>query len=100
MNSQTQIPGSILPAGWLGRVVATLVAASVAVVGLFFFAFALVAAAVLASIVALRIWWVSRKLRTPKDDGVIEGSYSVEPEQTLVIPAENGRSEVLPPAGK
>ena len=93
MNSQTQIPGNILPATWVGRVIATLVAASIAVVGLFFFAFALIAATVLAIIIAARIWWVSRKLRAQRDDGVIEGSYSVETEQTLVIPQERNGSD-------
>lgn len=100
MNSQTQIPGNILPASWLGRVIATLVAASVAVVGLFFFAFALVAAAVLAIIVAVRIWWVSRKLRARRDQDVIEGSYSVESEPVQSIRSEEAAGVTLPSAPK
>jgi predicted lipid-binding transport protein (Tim44 family) len=65
----------------MGRLIATIVAASLAVAGLFFVAFALVAAVVLASIVAVRIWWVVRKLRTQRDKDVIEGSYSIESEK-------------------
>ncbi|MCE9642586.1 MAG: hypothetical protein K8S22_20910 [Betaproteobacteria bacterium] len=100
MNSQTQIPGNILPATWVGRVIATLVAASIAVVGLFFFVFALVAAAVLAIIVAARIWWVSRKLRAQRDQDVIEGSYSVEREPVQPLSSEDVGSSTLPPTSK
>jgi len=95
MNYQTQIPSNVLPATWIGRVIAALIAASIAVVGLFFFAFALLAAALIAAIVAARIWWISRKLRARRDQDVIEGSYSVEPEQTQAIQAKYIDEDVL-----
>ena len=81
MNHQTRIPANLLPTTWMGRLIAAIVVASLAVAGLFFLAFALVAAAVLASIVAVRIWWLLRKLRTQRDKDVIEGSYSIESEK-------------------
>lgn len=84
MNYQSRISASLLPTTWIGRLIATIVAASVAVVGLFFLAFALVAAALLATIVAVRIGWLLRKLRMQRNKDVIEGSYSIESEKPPV----------------
>ena len=100
MNYQTRIPGSLLPTTWMGRLIATIVAAALRVAGLFFVAFALVAAAVLALVVAVRIWWVVRKLRTQRDNEVIEGSYSIESEPTQRIPTYSTRGDSNPPDTK
>ena len=89
MDHQTQTPPKLLPATWLGRLIAVLVASALAVVGLFFVAFALIAAVIVVAIVVARIWWVSRKMRTARNKDVIEGSYSVEIER-----------DPLPPPGK
>jgi predicted lipid-binding transport protein (Tim44 family) len=83
MQNQSRISARIFPVTVLGRIVIALIAATLAVVGLFFVAFALVAAAIVAAIVAIRIWWVMRKIRAQRDDGVIEGTYSTEPDQAL-----------------
>ena len=93
MNTQTRLPGSVIPTTWMGRLVATIAAGALAVAGLFFIAFALVAVAVIAAIVALRVWWIFRKSRMQRDDHVIEGSYSVESEQTELIPSSEIRHD-------
>jgi len=85
MTYQKQISAGVLPASWVGRLIAALIAASLALVGLFFIAFALVAAGVLAAVVAVRIWWVIRRLRAQRDSNVIEGSYSVAPGHALPV---------------
>ena len=69
-------------------------------IGLFFVAFALIAAAVAAAMVIARIWWVSRKLRAQGDMDVIEGSYSIEAESTPAVRAENVISGTVPPNPK
>ena len=69
----------------MGRLVATITAGALAVAGLFFIAVALAAAVVIAAIIALRVWWIFRKSRMQQDVDVIEGSYSVEPEQSELI---------------
>lgn len=88
MNHQSQIRTNILPATWVGRVITILIATALAVVGLFFVAFALIAVAVLAAIVAVRMWWIFRKLRAQQDKDVIEGAYSIESEQTHTVRSE------------
>ena len=97
MNTQTRVPPpSFLPATILGRVITALIAIACAVLGLFFFAFALLAAAVLATILAIRVWWVFRKLRAQRDKDVIEGSYSVETEVTQALPMEDAGANSPP----
>ena len=96
MNHQTRIPLGIIPTSWLGRVSATLVAAALAVVGLFFLAFALIAAALIAGIVIVRIWWALRKLRAQREAGVIEGSYSVETDATPAVVSREIDPAALP----
>ena len=93
MNYQTRLTGSVVPTTWIGRLVATIAAGALAVAGLFFIAFALVAAAIIAAIVALRVWWIFRKSRMQRDADVIEGSYSVESEQNDPLPSSKIRHE-------
>ena len=88
MMNQTRVPPGIIPRTLLGRVAAALIATSIAVVGLFFLVFALIAATVLGAVVIARIWWISRKLRAQRDAGVIEGSYSVHVESPPSLPAQ------------
>jgi predicted lipid-binding transport protein (Tim44 family) len=92
MVNQTRIPPGILPRTLLGRVAAALIAASIAVIGLFFLVFALIAAAVIGAIVIVRIWWIARKLRAQRDADVIEGSYSVQVESPPSLPAQGGEA--------
>src|SRR4051812_7497458 len=94
MTDQTRIPPGLIPRTLLGRVAAALIATSIAVVGLFFLVFALIAAAVLGAVVMARIWWLSRKLRAQRDAGVIEGSYSVHVESPASLPAQGSDASV------
>jgi hypothetical protein len=100
MNPQPRITARIFPATLIGRLIALCIAIGLAVVGLFFVAFALVAAALTAAIVAVRVWWVLRKLRARRDLGVIEGSYSVEVDQPQTDHSARAVSDNLPPAPK
>ena len=93
MNYQTRLTGSVVPTTWMGRLVATIAAGALAVAGLFFIAFALVAAAVIAALIALRVWWIFRKSRMQRDDDVIEGSYSVESEPNELIASSKIRRD-------
>jgi hypothetical protein len=97
MRYQTRIPSGVVPQTWWGRLAATLLAVSLAVIGLFFLVFALIAAILIAALVIARIWWLSRKLRVQRDASVIEGAYSVEVEPTRTLPAENAESVARPP---
>jgi predicted lipid-binding transport protein (Tim44 family) len=97
MSYRKRIPTGVIPQTWLGRVAAALIAASLAVIGLFFLVFALVAATLIAVLVIARIWWVSRKLRAQRDASVIEGAYSVEVESAPALPAERAESVTRPP---
>ena len=101
MNNQTRIAGNAFPTTWIGRLVATIAAVALAVAVLFFLAIALIAATVIVAIVALRIGWMVRKSHAQRDDDVIEGSYSIESEQTEQIPSSyNTRGDSKPPATK
>jgi hypothetical protein len=62
---------------WLQRVLAFVLLASVAVLGFFFLAVALVTGAMLAAVVVLRWWWTRRKLRGAAGTGIYEGEYAV-----------------------
>lgn len=85
MNFRSRVPPGLFPSSMLGRLLAALLTASLAIVGLFFLAFALVAAASIAAVVIARLWWVARKLRAQRDASVIEGSYSVEADSTPAL---------------
>jgi len=96
MIHQTRIPPGIIPRTWLGRVSATLIAAGLAVVGLFFLVFALVAAALISGVVIVRIWWTLRKVRAQREADVIEGSYSVETDAPPTVISRETDPAVLP----
>ena len=89
MIKQTRIPPGIIPSTLLGRVAAALIATSVAVIGLFFLMFALIAATLLGTIVIARIWGLSRKLRAQRNADVIEGSYSVQVDSPPAVPSQD-----------
>ncbi len=79
-----------VPTTLLGRIVSALVTLALIVSGFFFLIAALIGGAIVATVVLARIWWISRKLRARRDDGVIEGTYTVESE---VTPRISGRRE-------
>lgn len=47
------------------------------VAAFFFIGIALIAGAILAGIVLLRLWWLQRKLRRAQQDSYVEGEYTV-----------------------
>ena len=62
---------------WLQRVILFILAAIIAVLAFFFLTVALIAGAVLASIIAVRWWWLTRKLKPQAVDQTFEGEYTV-----------------------
>lgn len=62
---------------WLQRVIWFVLAATIAVLAFFFLTVVLIAGAVLASFIAVRWWWITRKLRPATVDQTFEGEYTV-----------------------
>ena len=63
---------------WLQRVFLALAAAGLAIVAFFFITIALIAAAFIALAIAVRWWWVLRRLRAEaKASEALEGEYTV-----------------------
>lgn len=63
---------------WLHRAGLALVTGAVIVLGFFFLTIALIAGALLATFIALRIWWVMRKFRAAQAAAApLEGEYTV-----------------------
>jgi len=64
-------------AGLFERIVFFVLGLAILVVAFFFIGIALIAGAVLAVIILLRLWWLRRKLREAMNDDVVEGEYTV-----------------------
>jgi hypothetical protein len=81
MNDRTPPPlltYNLRGRGLLQRVAITLVAAAFVVVAFFFITAALIAGALLAAVIALRFWWVMRKVRAAqRAAGPLDGEYTV-----------------------
>jgi hypothetical protein len=78
----------------LARIVFTLIAAVIVVLAFFFFAVALVAGALLAAVIGIRLWWRIRKLKQQANADVVEGEYSVidHAEARTVLPPQSDKS--------
>jgi len=73
---------------WLQRIIVFVMAAAIAVLAFFFLTIALAAGAMIASIAALRWWWLTRKLRaSPAREDTFEGEYVVIEHSRLDRPA-------------
>lgn len=72
--------------GWIARILVTLVTAVLVVLGFFFLTVALIAGALVATVVGARLWWTLRKLKRaqPADD-VVEGDYRVIEHESTVV---------------
>lgn len=72
--------------GWIARILVTLVTAVLVVLGFFFLTVALIAGALVATVVGARLWWTFRKLKRaqPADD-VVEGDYRVIEHESTVV---------------
>ena len=63
---------------WLRRTLYTVVGAALLVTSFFFIEFALIAGLLLALAIAVRIWWMTRALRSARNARVpLEGQYVV-----------------------
>jgi hypothetical protein len=113
-NEQTGIPEEeivrVAPVGWAGRWALYLVLIPVfillAILGIFFFTAFFALFAVAAAGLALRLWWLRRKLRESLDGripagerGVSEGEYVVI-EDAEIIEETNGTDKTTGPRGK
>ena len=64
--------------GWLQRAMFATLGLLVLVAGFFFLTVALVAGAILALVIAIRVWWVMRRLRAQaRAASPLEGEYTV-----------------------
>lgn len=111
-NEQTGIPEEeivrVAPVGWAGRWALYLILIPVfillAILGIFFFTAFFALFAVAAAGLALRLWWLRRKLRESLDQrvserGISEGEYVVI-EDAEIIEETNGTSRTTGPSAK
>ncbi len=62
---------------WLQRIAVFLLAATIAVLVFLFLTIALAVGALLAAVIAVRWWWLARKLHSSPGQGTFEGEYVV-----------------------
>jgi hypothetical protein len=111
-NEQTGIPEEeivrVAPVGWAGRWALYLIVIPVfillAILGIFFFTAFFALFAVAAAGLALRLWWLRRKLRESPDQrvserGVSEGEYVVI-EDAEIIEETNGKNRTTGPSAR
>ena len=97
MKHRTTTRIQVVPGGWLGRLIAALVAVTLLVLLFFFFTLALVAFGVLLVIVLVRMISPARKLREKMPRGTIEGEYSVSTQaDEHTPPTQIGSKDVTP----
>ena len=87
----------ILPATWLGRLLATAVAMVVLILAFFFLTFVLVAVGVMILVALVRMLLPAPKTRGQTPDGSIEGEYTVESEEHK--PVDSARRITLKQGG-
>ena len=73
------------PQTWLGRVAGGLLAAALFVAAFFFLFIFLLVLGVVILAVLLRLFWVVRKAKTPASKDILEGEYSVEPQEERLL---------------
>jgi hypothetical protein len=69
------------PQTWLGRVVGGLLAAALLVAAFFFLFIFLLVLGVVILAVLLRLFWRAKRVRAQASQDVLEGEYSVEPQE-------------------
>jgi hypothetical protein len=63
---------------WLARALLISAGAVLAAISIFFITIALIAGSVLAVVIALRWWWVTRRLRAARSaEAALEGEYTI-----------------------
>ncbi len=68
--------------GWITRILVTLITVALVILGFFFLTVALIAGAMVATVVGARLWWTLRTLKraqpaTTDDANVVEGDYRI-----------------------
>lgn len=90
MNNPKLPPLLASPAGirgWLQRAGVALFAITVIVLGFFFLTIALVAGALLAAVIAIRFWWIMRKIRAAQQaTAPLEGEYTIAEPHRVELP--------------
>lgn len=77
-NAQRSLGFEHRSGSWLQRIALALTAATLALIAFFFVTVALAAGALLAGVIAVRWWWLTRRLRAARNaTGPIEGEYRV-----------------------
>lgn len=73
------------PQTWLGRVLGAILAAALLVAAFFFLFIFLLVLGVVILVVLLRLLWVVRKAKTQASQDILEGEYSVEPQEKEIL---------------
>ena len=72
------LPGPGSPTRWAQRLLIGALGVGLAITAFFFLVFALVAGAIIATVIGIRLWWVMRKLRAQaQNTGALEGEFTV-----------------------
>jgi len=83
------------PQTWLGRVIGGVLAATLLVAGFFFLFVFLVILGVVILAVVLRLLWRARKVRVQASQDILEGEYSVEPQEERIL--GSSAADIRPP---
>ncbi len=80
--------------GWVSRILLTLATLGLVIVGFFFLTAALIAGAILALVIGVRLWWTLRKLKRAgahTGGSALEGEYQVVERDTAAsrLPPNN-----------
>ena len=76
---------------WPARVLYGLALAAVLVVGFFFLTIALVAGAIVALVILVRLWWITRGVRHSRQQAEIEGEFAVIERREAIEHIETSR---------
>ena len=83
----------------LERILYTILALALIVLGFFFLAAALVAGGILAAVILIRFWWIQRKLRTAAEEEFVAAEYTVVERESQAGPRlpPDSRESMKPP---
>lgn len=87
------------PQTWLGRVAGGVLAAALFIAAFFFLFIVLLVLGVLILAVVLRLLWVAKKVRAQASQDILEGEYSVEPQEEGILDGSAADIRHLPGLG-
>lgn len=91
MNPHTQRVSSFLPRTWFGRFFALLIGFALLLTAALFATIALVAGAIVATVVIARAWWLLRKAEKRRAREFLQAEYRVEPDDSARIEQDRVR---------